>query len=98
MEFSIITEKKLQRLQPELFSWRRVRRGAIRSTPKLTNLSRENQWSLSPWKRAIWLLKKVLNSRRTTLQKKELDVQDDYQYMINHSNNQSDKIDDLMFN
>ena len=87
-------EKKLQRLKSKIVQ---LEEGTTRCNPinpETDKSAKRKSMVVVALEESVTVLKKV-KIEKNDVAEELLDVQDDYQYMINHSNNQTDKIDDL---
>jgi len=87
-------QKKLQRLKAKIVQ---LEEGTTRCNPinpETDKSAKRKSTVVVALEESVTVLKKV-KIEKNDVAEELLDVQDDYQYMINHSNNQTDKIDDL---
>ena len=86
-------EKKLQRLKAKIVQLEGTTR-CNPINPETDKSAKRKSMVVVALEESVTVLKKV-KIEKNDVAEELLDVQDDYQYMINHSNNQTDKIDDL---
>ena len=86
-------EKKLQRLKAKIVQLEGTAR-CNPINPETDKSAKRKSMVVVALEESVTVLKKV-KIEKNDVAEELLDVQDDYQYMINHSNNQTDKIDDL---